>query len=273
MEGQLCFSSPVVFYRFIVVGIVLFWLAMTAQLVREEVWSGWRRSQPVPVDFVVRLMFHHEEVSDLTLFSHGHRLDGNLHLQPRRLPAGQDQAVALDCLTWTGSFALNLPGVDVNRVVLRGLAEITDEQRCQRLELTASLHEPRQNGPGLTLFLEGRPGTDAWHYVVRQAGTVVHEDAGPMLQLLRDADPHLPGISFEGIEQMQRQTAASTSVTAYRDTLRLGGEAADTYVISLRQGDVEEASVHFNQLGQILAIKTFTGYDLYDEGVAPGADR
>ncbi len=274
MEGLLPVGRllyfPQVLNRTLAAAILLFWGVMTVQLIRTEFFSAEGQSLPVPVDFVMKLMFHHEQMIDLILTSQGRRLDGTLHLQPKRLLVGMDgRETPVNLLTGTSSFALNLPETGVQRVVLRGLVELTDQQRCQRLEVTTSLHEARQVGPGLTLFLEGSPERDDWHYILRQAGETVREDTGSMAKIIAAADPHIPGLNFAGIQQIQRQQLASAHVTAHRGTLRLSGEPVDTYVISIEEGGMVAATVHFNQLGQILAIKTFTGYDLYDEGVTP----
>ena len=248
---------------------------MAAMLVRTEYFSGDGESLPVPVEFVTRLMFHHEQSSDLVFYSQQHRLDGYLHLQPKHLSRGEDgQSAPLDLLSGSGSFTLYLPGAAAQRATLRGGVEMDGRQQVQRFEVTASLrepglHGPPPNGPGLTLFVEGRPTRDDWHYFLKQSGTIVREDAGPMSRLLAAADPHLPGLDLSGVEQMQRQQAAGMRFSAHRGSLRLSGDTIDTYVVTLQHGDLTEATLYFNQLGQILAVKTFAGYDLYDEGITP----
>ena len=249
--------------------IILFWAAMSALLIRAEYFSRGGEAQPVPVAFVARLMFHHEQPTDLALYSQQHRLDGYLHLQPKHLPHGEDgHAAPLDLLSGSGSFAVTLPGTNVQRVTVRGVLEIDAQQQLERLELTVSLHEPKQSGLGLTLNVEGSPARDTWHYVLKQAGVVVREDSGPAARLLAAADPHLPGLSLSSFEQLQHQQTGLTRFSAHRGSLRLNGENIDTYVISVQYGETLESTIDFNQLGQVLAVKTFTGYDLYDEALA-----
>ena len=116
--------------------------------------------------------------------------------------------------------------------------------------------------------MDGSPARDVWHYVLKQAGAVVREDTGPIAQLIAAADPHLPGINLSGVEQLQHQQASATRFSAHRGTLRLNGENIETYVITIQHGETLESTIDFNQLGQILAVKTFAGYDLYDEQLA-----
>ena len=257
------------FYRTIVAVIIGFWVLMSALLVRTQYFSGSGAALPVPVEFVTRLMFHHEQAADLVLYSQQRRLDGYLHLQPKHLPHGEDgHSAPLDLLSGSGSFAVTLPGTNLQRVTLRGVAELDGQQQVQHLEMTISLHEPKQTGLGLTLAVEGSPAQDDWHYVLKQAGIVVREDAGPIARLIAAADPHLPGLNLSGFEQLQHQQAAGTRFSAHRGALRLNGENIETYVITIQHGETLESTIDFNQLGQILAVKTFAGYDLYDEQFA-----
>ena len=96
------------------------------------------------------------------------------------------------------------------------------------------------------------------------------ENSGTVCEHLLD-DPDLRAFGFDPkvFGQMGRQQAAATTVTARHGTLHLHNEDVETYVVTLRQGDGLEMSIHLNQLGQILAVKTFLGYDLYDDAFAP----
>ena len=51
--------------------------------------------------------------------------------------------------------------------------------------------------------------------------------------------------------------------------MRINDEDAETFVVTIHQGEGMDTEVHVNQLGQVLAVKTFLGYDLYDETLAP----
>ena len=266
--GAALLNSGHVFYRTIVAGIIVFWVVMSGLLIRTQYFSRNGEAQPVPIAFVTRLMFQHEQPAGLVLYSQGHRLDGYLHVQPRHLTHGDDgRSQPLDLLSGSGSFALILPGIKAQRVTLRGVVEVDGQQQIQRLEMTVSLHESKQTGPGLGLAFEGSPLRDEWHYVLKQAGVVLREDSGPLARLLAAADPHLPGLDLSVLGQLQRQQATATRYFAHRGVLRLNGESIDTYVITIQHGETLESTIDFNQLGQILAVKTFAGYNLYDEAI------
>ncbi len=253
------------FYRVLVVGILLFWGWMTALLVRLEWASGETRMIAVPTAHVWKLLFRHEEMSALTLFNGRQRL-GELHLQPRQRagPGG-----AFHQLAGSGAFALNIPGVTGERVALHFTLDLDESERIQHVEIAANFHEPKQKVPGLTVVFDGQPPRGLWHYAMRRGDDLLKENSGTMDALLDDPDLHDLGFDPRVFSQGGRQQAAATTFTARHGTLHLNGEDVETYVVTLRQGEGLESSVHLNQLGQILAVKTFLGYDLYDEAFAP----
>ena len=253
------------FYRAFVVGVVGFWFWMTAALVRLELAPGDTRLLPVPVSHVWKLIFRHEELSALTLFSGRQRL-GELHLQPR-MHGGANGAYRQ--MVGTGAFALNLPGTAGQRFVIHGTLDLDEQETVQHVEFAANVHEPNQQTPSTTILLDGQPTSGQWHYAIRQGNAVLKENSGTIETLLDDPDLRLLGFDPKVFSQMSRQQAAAVEVTARHGTLHLNGEDVETYVVTIRQGGGLESSVHLNQLGQILAVKTFLGYDLYDDAFAP----
>ena len=254
------------FYRAFAVGIVLFWLWMTALLVRFEFAPGETETLPVPTARVWKLIFQHEELSALSLFNGRQRL-GELHIQPRTWPTNGGPYHQLSA---TGAFALVLPGVpDGERMVLHGTLDLDEQEQVQHLEMAANFHEPNQTLPGTTVDFDGQPTRGQWHYAIRRGGVVLKENAGTVEQLLDDPDLHAFGFDPKVLGQMSKQQTAGSSVTARHGTLHINGEDIETYVVTVRQGDGLESTIHLNQLGQILAVKTFLGYDLYDDAFVP----
>ena len=251
------------FYRALTVGIILFWVSMTALLLRLELAPGEAEMLPVPTTFVWRLVFRHEESSDLGLFNGRQRL-GTLHLQPRRQTAAGGP---YHQLTATGAFALDLPGLRGQRMVFHGTLDLNEQEMVERVELAANFPPPRQ--AGITVVFDGQPQLGQWHYLIRSGDGLEKENSGSLETLLDDPDLRATGFDPKIFAQVGRQQAAATTVTARHGTLHMHSEDVETYVVTVRQGDGLESSIHLNQLGQILAVKTFLGYDLYDEAFAP----
>ena len=257
------------FYRLLVLGIVLFWLWTTGTLLRLEWNPVAARSAEVPISFLWKLVFLHEESSDLVIYNRQERL-GSLHLQPRRQvgsPSGEGKL--LGSITAIGGFSLDLPGMPRQNVVIHGLVELDKRDAVQTLELSAVVHQPKQTTPGWTLLLTGQPGTGQWHYSVRVGGEVLREQSGTVSQLLDVPELRSLGLDPAALARVQQQQSAGAKIQAHRDKLRLNGDDVDTYVVELKNANGFDFAVHLNQLGQVLAVKTFTGVELLDSALVP----
>ena len=256
-------------YRALAAAIAVFWALMMALLVRVELFSGSSDLLPVPVGYVWKLMFLHDQSSDLVLYAQRQRL-GSFHLQPRRLPTGTDGTGGpIRLLSGSGGLSLSLPGMNPQNVVLRGSLELDETDTLQRFEVNASFHEPRQNTPGWTLQIDGRPSREQWHYQVRSGDTFMQENSGPSSILLDALNLHSLGIDPRSLLETARQQAAASQVTARRGVLHMNGDDIESFIVTMKQGDALENTIYVSQLGQILAVKTFAGYDLYDDSLTP----
>jgi hypothetical protein len=267
-----------VLYRFAGVAIVVFWLVMTGLLVRMEWFPGTSELLPVPVDHLFKLMFLHEQTSDLVLCQDQDRI-GDLTLQPHRFPP--NAGVARNLLTITGSMVLNLPGWDTRHLTLRGAFELDDHDNAQRFELTATVHEPvrsasmsqgepsQRSQPSMVIVFGGEPIDSRYHYQVRDGDRIVAEQSGTPETLLDQPDLRSVGISPAVLSALVHQQAASTEVTARRGVLQNKGEDIDTYDVTLRQGDTVVATIQMNQLGEVLSVNTSFGYSLLAKSLEP----
>jgi hypothetical protein len=266
-----------VFSRLAAVAIVLFWLVMTGLLVRMQCFPGAAELLPVPVDHLFKLMFLHEQPSDLVLFAGEERI-GDFHLQPHRLPPGTGPA--RNSLTITGGTHLNIPGVSAKHMTLRGVLDLDEQDVARRFELTAVLPEPppERSGrpgqpvpatpPGRTILLAGEPAADRYHYEVHDdKGSV--EQTGPLAALLDQPELRTFGLDPAAISGLARQQAAALEVTARRSVLSSRGEEIETYEVVVRQAGTTLATIQLSQLGQILEVKTNAGFFLLDETLAP----
>jgi hypothetical protein len=267
-----------VFYRVAAIAIVLFWLVMTGLLVRLECFPGAADLLPVPVSHLFKLMFLHEQPSDLILFQDHARI-GDFHLQPHRFPP--NAGATRNLLAVTGSMILNLPGFEARHLTFRGAFELDDRDDTRRFELTATVHDPAQNrlvppsapaqpaAPNLVIVFDGEPLRNHYHYAVRSGEAVVAERAGPPATLLDQPELRSLGVSPAVLSGLVQQQAASTQVSARRGVLQSKGAEIETYDVTIRQGDTVEATIQLSQLGQILMVQTFAGYTLRDESLAP----
>ena len=268
-----------VFYRTLVTGIVLFWLVMIGLLVRVELFPDKGDLLPVPLTHVAKLIFMHQQPSDLVLYNAQRVRLGTLHLQPQREKSAASDGVVLNILDGTGATTLNLPGLPSQRMTFHFSLKFSEAEELKHFEWAASIRTlnlgaARKNtDPSLGIEFDGTPALDQFHYLVRRDKVVEKEASGTSETLL--ADPDLSFLGFDPravIERWQpdrRGAAGQLAVTAHRGTLRFNGEDIETYVISLKYADSLESTVHVSQLGQVLSVKTFAGYNLYDEALNP----
>lgn len=257
-----CFALVwAVFYRLCVAAIVGFWLWMAALLARSVWFQGDTRPRPVPLEYVGHLVFRHEMASDLVLYRQRRRADGTVHFQPKRLADG-------NLMSASGNFFLGLPGVAGQRVVFHLALELNPGDQVRRAQLSVSVHEAKGTAPGVTLHLDGQPAENRWHYQFLRAGTTLREGDGTPAELLAALEPSAYGLDAGILPQAISRQGAVT-VTAARGTLHVNDDNLDTYVVTIRQGEGLETTVHVNQVGQVVAAKTFLGFDLYDETISP----
>ena len=257
------------FYRALTVGIVAFWLLMMGLLLRVEFSSGEGEMMPVPVDYVWKIMFLREQPSDLVLYSQRQRI-GNFHLQPRHLLTGTNGVPgSVRILNGSGGLALNLPGLSGQNLTVRGSLEMDEQNLPQRVGVNISLHTPGQSASGTTLTLDGQPPRDTWRYQVHQGDTLAQENSGSAAKLLGALNIGSWGFDPRTLLQTEQPSSGTTQATARRGVLHTDSEDMEAFVVTIHRGEALETTMYVSQLGQILAIKTFGGYDLYDDALSP----
>src|SRR3954454_16932160 len=105
-------------HRLTAIVIVIFWLCMTGLLVVREMYPELTRLNDVPTGYVARLIFQHEQASDLEIYE-GARNVGNIHLQPRHNPENGDLL-----LEHHGALAVDIPGGIHQRLSWNGNLEM-----------------------------------------------------------------------------------------------------------------------------------------------------
>ena len=246
---------------------------MTGLLIRAELFPGLRDAAPVPPAHVFKQMFLHEETSDLALYRQRKRL-GALHVQPHRT-AETPGIGATHTLNLTGNSTLDILGQPDQRMSLKATFELDDTQSIRHFDFFATIRAPHTKGAAkeddsLGISFDGSPVSDRYHYLIRHGEVLDKEASGTMEQLLSD-----PGLQVFGIDprtvvkQAFAQAAGSFNTDARRSSMQFNGETVDTYLLTFHHGDTLESTVQMTQLGQILLVSTFAGYDLYDETLTP----
>ena len=245
--------------RFLSIVIVLFWITMTGLLVRNEWWPDHSRLRVIPMEHVARLLWLHEQSSDLTIWNDGQRL-GHLTLHPRR-----GEADDMRLLDYSGNLQLRLPGSNKQRISWDGTVELDKKWEMQSLLLGVGVREPSQMRAELLV----RPRANSAHYRLLNAGRELQsedftlDEAGmkKMMELL-EIDPIM-------VQTFRPSQPAAPVFTAEQSSLTLHGEKIDTYLLSMQQSGQTLFELHISQLGQVLQVKTLVGYSMVPEDLTP----
>lgn len=239
--------------------IVAFWLVMTGLLIRLEISPDQSDMLSVPPSHVFKLMFTHEQVSELRIMDRSLPV-GSLRLIPKNSadPDGRT-------LDFSGSLFVRLPdSAKKQRIAWNGILSVDRAFDTRRLQLTLTLREP-----ACRLFIDLDPATKQVRYEIRQGdmplkNATVSDDEKGVAALLRDELGIDPG-ALENI----RGSVSKPVLTAKQTELKVRSEKIVAYLLTLRQGETTVLEIYVSQLGQILLAKTLPGYTLSAEDMMP----
>lgn len=245
--------------RFAAVLIVLFWMTMTALLIRNEVSPELSGVRVVPMSNVLKLLYQREQPSDLIIYDDAMRV-GNLRLHPtNRL---EDKARLLE---FTGTIHLRLPGPR-RRLSWNGLFEMDSLFTMDRFSLEVTVHEPSD----LTGKLEVVTREKRAHFTLLVNGSEQeHEEftldeAGVAKVIAKlGGDPEI-------LKTVRGQTAGfRPEITARRSSLKILNEETETFLIVVQQSGQTLLECHLDQVGKVIRARTAIGYTLAPSGVTP----
>ena len=239
--------------------IVCFWLVMSFLLIRLEIDPDKSNLLTVPPAHVIKLMFMHEQISELNIMEDGKPV-GNLMLHPKN-----DSDLNERTLVFTGGFSFRAPGAQKRQRISWDGKLVMDHTFAMRsLSLTASLQDPSYH-----LHLNIDPLTKRADYEIKQGTFPPLRSSIPLTQeglssLLRDDLGYDPAIL-----QNMPVSVGSPTLSAKQTELVLHNEKIVAYLLTLKQGETTLAEIYVSQLGQILSAKTLIGYSLSTEETLP----
>ena len=248
-------------HRLVATCIIAFWIAMTTLLVIQQMYPETANINAVPMPFIGRLVFQHQQATDLNIYDKDKNV-GFLHLQPRI-----DNATGARIIELSGNTVYNLPGSDAKRIAWHGNIEMDSTFATKQIYLGISLQ-----GPGQQLVLHISPATKTVHYATRNGSVIVEEDTltldeNGITSLLTQA-----GISPAMLSQFTGQNAAQLApvFSAQQSSVSINGETATTFLLTLKIGGQPVIDMHVSQLGQVLkaSVPPF-GYRLAPHNMAP----
>jgi hypothetical protein len=230
-------------HRLTAIIIVIFWFCMTGLLVVREMYPELTRLNDVPVGYVTRLIFQHEQASDLELFE-GPRDIGNLHLQPRHNHENGDLT-----LEYHGALAVDIPGGPHQRLSWVGTLEMDAHFHVKQVQAKIGF----QQGAGqIDLLIE--PPHNIARFSVKNGNLPAEEsqlslDEAGLTTLLAHA-----GLGPMSLAQLKTAGAqfAMPEVNAQTSSLQMNGESVSTFLFTGKMEGQTVIEAHLSQLGQLL---------------------
>ena len=246
--------------RLVSTTIILFWITMTALLVRLEIWPDRSSLRMVPVAKVAKLMWFHQEPSDLVVWS-GTRRVGHLRLHPKIR-----ESDGVRVLEYSGNIQVRLPGSERHRISWDGVAEFDEEMQMRTLLLGLGLKEvstdraeivlsPSENRAHLRLLDVSGNEFNRGDYTLDERG---------LKKILAqvDLDPSL-------YDTFRSSTSVAPTITAQESSLIIHHERTKTYLVEVRQGGQTLMEAHVSEIGTVLHVKMLVDYSLAPDDLLP----
>ena len=238
--------------------IVGFWLAMTGLLVVRELYPDSTRLNNVPVSHVGRLLFQHEQPSELVVRDKQKEV-GTFFIQPHANRETRERRIEFH-----GNLGINLPAAGKQRISWSGNAIMDDAFNVINLKVSLSTHDPIQ---GIELDIDNP--TNLAKYVITNQGYELEKgsftlDQDGLTSLLKRAG--LPVAVFQSLLSGKQNAKAVPEVVSRLSSLKLNGETISTYVVSVNVSGQTLLEAHVTQLGQVLkASAPALGYKMYPQ--------
>lgn len=241
--------------------IVGFWMAMTTLLIVREYYPEATNLSQVPINFVGRLVFQHNQTSDLQIWDAGNDV-GYLHIAPRHFPPGKGKS-----LEYQGKVHIHPLGMARQQLSWSGNFLLNDKNDIRSVTVGLTTQEPEHQ---LNVTIDSE--TKTARFSLQSAGqtldqsTITLDRAGVTKLIERiGLDPSI-------LQQVQ-STSASTAapeITAHQSSTKLNGESVSTYLVSIKISGQTLIEAHVTQLGQVVRANIpIFGYKLSPYNIAP----
>ena len=247
--------------RFVSTTIVLFWITMTTLLVRSEWWPDRSALRAVPFEKVVKLMWFHQQPSDVVIWTEGRRV-GHFRLEPK---IRDGDGVRL--LMFSGNMQVRLPGSLRHRISWDGVVEFDAALQMHTMLLGLDMKDVSLDRAEIEIV----PSENRVSFKLKEAERVLNTaeyslDENGLKKILSQVD--LDPVLYDTFRSSSNSTAVPT-LAAQESSLIIHHERAKTYLVELRQGGQTLIEAHISELGQVLRVKTLFGYFLAPDDLTP----
>ncbi|MEZ5301277.1 MAG: hypothetical protein R3F11_11585 [Verrucomicrobiales bacterium] len=238
--------------------IVLFWLAMTAMLVRITYFPDRYGINRVPPETVLQAFLAQPEPTDMMVRQRG-KIIGKLQVFPE---------LATRSIKFAGEFDLDLPGVDEPVPVNWGGAlRFGDQSAVESLTL-------RIDASPYDVVFEVSPSPLVINFRVMEGKEIISDQTSKEAQAaMAQAQLMLMawGINPNHLttERPGARPADKLNAEAWEGRIELEGQRHDAYVFEIVPSKGMEFTLFFNKAGQPLALKSFLDYEMIADTLLP----
>jgi hypothetical protein len=245
------------FPRLAAVLITVFWVIMWALLIRTELEPDGASLRAVPVEHVLKLMFRHQQPSDLSIKGEG-RLIGHLRLLPRILP--NDQSRVLD---YSGSLQLRLPGAGRQRISWLGDSTFGRDLALRQLGMNMKVHHPVQEHlTDSDLIFAYDAATKKARYELRAGQVILERQEFDATETGLRKLAARSGLDPTVLQTVNVKSETPPKITAQRSSFRIRTEEIETLLLTVEYNEQTMLQVHVSDLGQVIHAKTVLGWTL-----------
>lgn len=246
-------------YRVASILIVVFWLTMTALLLRNEVKPGDSALREVPAGHVVKLLLHHHQRSELSIMGEKMRL-GTLQIDPQ----GKRED-GLKVIDFRGRLLISVPGGERQSVAWDGEVEMNKDLAIQRFRIGVTMHDTGKLRSEVTVL----PGENVAHYTLSsEKGILERQDYSLDERGARDVMQQL-NIDASMLPVGPMTQTKAPVIKAQQSSIQTHGERMDTYLVTVESNGQTWLEFHVDQLGHIVQASTLLGYTLVSGDFAP----
>jgi hypothetical protein len=239
-------------YRAVSTLIVLFWLTMTALLLRNEIKPGDSALREVPPGHVVKLMLHHHNKSELNIVGDKTRL-GHVEIMPQSRKEDGMREIA-----FKGWVHFTEPGGDRQRVAWDGEIEMDKDLTIHRFRLGVVMHE----GGKLRSEVVVLPGENVAHYTLSSATGVLEKQDYTLDERGAHNVMQQLGVDSTMLPMGTTSKTQAPVVKAQQSSIDVHGDRLDTYLVSVSMNGQTLLECHVDQLGHVVKASTIFGYGL-----------
>ena len=259
-------------FRFLALGILIFWGIMTSLLIRAVYFPEFERLPKVDPEHVLELFIDNREVAQLYIFK-GTEVVGDIMMTPRHLPGTGGAEIG-----FAAAGVVELPNLPRQKLNWRGKLHLGP---LPKRRLTAIDIGVRFSDPAVSVLLHIDPVSMDFYYTVMQGGVVVSDSVSEGGVVVSDSrtDPSAVGVAQMqlmmaawGIEFGGREEGERAKLEARQGAIEIAGHRAGAYFMRLGIPGAGEVNLTFSEAGELLELFTPLGYEILAEAMRAPPD-